>query len=272
MKRFTIFSLIVLCLTFLTSQLHAQIQEGRIGTGNFHSFDGNVYQEYGLDFNNDGEVEFTITDFGFDVVFEKSFISYSWSEIGSSIWTVGNMEIGNWDAVYNVPFNTAIGANSNWASEGDAMIIDMFTQTSWLPIGEDSYIGFRVLLNGNIHYGWAKVNVTGDATTGFHVEWLQCAYETTPNTPILAGNLNTSLIEETNTKIQVYPNPTIDKIYLSNLHTEFQNYQIFNNTGRLITKGQLNENFISLADLHIGVYILRLQNENKTSSIRIIKK
>jgi hypothetical protein len=51
------------------------------------------------------------------------------------------------------------------------------------------YIGVRVLLNGEWHYGWAYLESTVNQAPGYLgfvvTEW---AYESTPNTPIVVGN------------------------------------------------------------------------------------
>lgn len=49
------------------------------------------------------------------------------------------------------------------------------------------YLGFKFLINGETHYGWARVSVTNEVRdvvlTGY-------AYETTPNTTIVEGHLS----------------------------------------------------------------------------------
>jgi hypothetical protein len=49
------------------------------------------------------------------------------------------------------------------------------------------YLGFKFLINGQVHYGWARVSVTNEirnvVLTGY-------AYETTPNTNIIEGHIS----------------------------------------------------------------------------------
>jgi hypothetical protein len=49
------------------------------------------------------------------------------------------------------------------------------------------YLGFKFLVNGQVHYGWARMTVTNSlrnvVLTGY-------AYETTPNTTIIEGHLS----------------------------------------------------------------------------------
>ena len=49
------------------------------------------------------------------------------------------------------------------------------------------YLGFKFLINGAFHYGWARVSVTNELRT---VVLTGYAYETTPNTTIIEGHLS----------------------------------------------------------------------------------
>lgn len=52
----------------------------------------------------------------------------------------------------------------------------------WLKVGT-AYLGLKFKIEGEVHYGWARVNTTDHASnylTGY-------AYETIPNKPIITG-------------------------------------------------------------------------------------
>ena len=51
------------------------------------------------------------------------------------------------------------------------------------------YLGFKFLINGQVHYGWARVSVTNSIRT---VVLTGYAYETTPNTNIIEGHISGS--------------------------------------------------------------------------------
>jgi hypothetical protein len=48
------------------------------------------------------------------------------------------------------------------------------------------YLGLKFLINGKIHYGWARLNVT--ITNEVNATLTGYAYETVPNKPIVTGN------------------------------------------------------------------------------------
>lgn len=51
------------------------------------------------------------------------------------------------------------------------------------------YLGFKFLINGQTHYGWARMSVA-DYIHGGQVVLTGYAYETTPNTPIIEGHIS----------------------------------------------------------------------------------
>jgi hypothetical protein len=70
-------------------------------------------------------------------------------------------------------------------------------------------------------------------------------------------------------KIKVYPNPTSDKIEISNVMNP--EVEIFNNIGELVLKA--NSNSIDLSHLNEGIYTIKIQNEHSiiTKKISVIK-
>lgn len=187
--------LLVIAL-FVTLWASAAIVQGTIGNGIYVDWNGSSSTQYGLDFNNDGNLEFRIysTSDAYDDELTNCVVTFNYSS-GNNIWTGST-----WDAMQSLTYNTSIGSNGNWASEGDAFLVDGYDGTPYIPLNQDCYIGFLIKINGNTHYGWAKVRMTGTTAT-----WLQCAYESTPNTAINAGA--TGGVTPTTYTITVSANP-----------------------------------------------------------------
>jgi len=77
----------------------------------------------------------------------------------------------------------------------------------------------------------------------------------------------------TNTNINIYPNPTSDKIIFPNdLITS--EYSIYSITGKLIKNGRLHTNEIKISELNSGLYILKIRNykSNTVTVFKIIKE
>lgn len=70
-------------------------------------------------------------------------------------------------------------------------------------------------------------------------------------------------------EISVYPNPTISEIYFkTDLNIIEENIVVTNLTGKTLVSEKLNANkSLNLQNLPAGIYIVTLQNQNKTFKI-----
>lgn len=127
----------------------------------------------GLDFNNDGTCEFSWT-------YNNTYITYD-NSTQTNIWG----DDVEWDAPKSLTEGTSIGFSANWSGYGDCSIVG-FGETSAIPVGQNVYLGFRIEYADGIHYGWARVSVSG-SNYEYTANWQAIYYETTPNTPINAG-------------------------------------------------------------------------------------
>jgi hypothetical protein len=77
---------------------------------------------------------------------------------------------------------------------------------------------------------------------------------------------------QNNNKIQAYPNPIDDFVYvsLSNQAAQYQ-YRIFDLSGRLMQQGFLDNNKINCSSLRSGVYVLTIFSQIESYSIKIVK-
>ncbi|UKN02100.1 T9SS type A sorting domain-containing protein [Paracrocinitomix mangrovi] len=78
--------------------------------------------------------------------------------------------------------------------------------------------------------------------------------------------------EELEEEISVFPNPFNDKLKLSQSFNE-ASYKIFNSSAQLVKSGVIENNEINnLSDLEKGAYIMHIQEEDKTYTLRVIKE
>lgn len=102
-----------------------------------------------------------------------------------------------------LPAGAEIGPKGNFSVRSPFMAAEVFAKDAgsqysdlgpWANKGKgvsNRYLGLKFIVNGEVHYGWARLNVTlghrrqfGDVSgtlTGY-------AYETVPNKPIIAGD------------------------------------------------------------------------------------
>jgi hypothetical protein len=146
-----------------------------------------------LDLNNDG-----IPDFQFSNPFMRSYYRYRfygtlkilpqaqsnaiWGTGGSASALASGVTIGSGGkfqpghqfmaaASYRLQYGAYYG---NYASAGP------WKQTS------RSYLGFKFIINGEVHYGWARVNAVA-TNGGMYAAVSEYAYETEPNKSIRTG-------------------------------------------------------------------------------------
>lgn len=69
--------------------------------------------------------------------------------------------------------------------------------------------------------------------------------------------------------LQLYPNPSIDVIKITNSVVE--NYSILSSNGAIVCSGKVINNEISVSHLDAGIYFLNLTVKGESQTIRIIK-
>jgi hypothetical protein len=147
-----------------------------------------------IDLNNDGVADFTLTNR--TVPYSSSTYLQTLGVRGGSGAAVIGRQQGNALSAWDAPLSWSIGPNSpkgfvNVAHQS-AQMAAAGGRCCFMPIGpwksaSNKYLGMQFTINGQVHYGWARLTVStvGDVVkttlTGY-------AYESTPNTAILAGD------------------------------------------------------------------------------------
>ena len=238
MKRLVLLSLAL--LTF--SIANAQIANGRIGTGNITIAGTEWTDVYGIDFNNDGILEFRLSDFsGIEGNQVNAYISYNWTEGGNNV--VSDPEV--WDYAAVLAAGQVVDANSTFGGYGDATFQDLTTAP------ERIFVGFRILLVDGVHYGWAEAVVSTSASD-IVLNWVTCAYNTTPNAPVTIGN--TAAI----THVEA---PTIHAYALGNnllrVVTDGSEVMLYDISGRQLNTISCN-NEVTITMQQSGLYLVRV--------------
>jgi hypothetical protein len=122
-----------------------------------------------LDLNNDGTDDF--------LFFANSFTFASGSVQRVFVYPLGNNAVnaslsGTYAYPYVLPSGNAIDGNQEWLNIGYVQTMAWQTFTSsfsgeygnWINI-TDGYIGLRLDLNGQTHYGWARLDVSPGLAT-----------------------------------------------------------------------------------------------------------
>jgi hypothetical protein len=147
-----------------------------------------------IDLNNDGVADFTLTNR--TVAYSSSTYLQNLGVRGGSGAAVIGRQNGNSLSAWDAPLSWSIGPNSpkGFVNVGhhSARMAAAGGRCCFTPIGPwksatNKYLGLQFTVKGQVHYGWARLTVStvGDVVkttlTGY-------AYESTPNTAILAGD------------------------------------------------------------------------------------
>src|ERR1700722_5831324 len=105
---------------------------------------------------------------------------------------IPGMEAGMLGRVFYSGSNTAEKWEGPWANGGKGT--------------KNRYLGLKFKINGQFHYGWARLSVTTTAHKGFSTTITGYAYETVPNKGIVAGQTSgTDDISEMNSTTPTVP-------------------------------------------------------------------
>ncbi len=154
---------------------------------------GGEPRTYNMDMNGDGITEFTFSSANFSLG--------GFSIIGSgqnAVIAIGAVppDLGG----YVVPLQAGVEVRAAWPGPGE-WVAPVNTGGTTVGLGftacstigclglftglESGYAGLQFQLDGQTHYGWARV---GAPLAGFNGGWIyEYAYQTQPDTPILTG-------------------------------------------------------------------------------------
>ena len=170
-------------------------------------------QEYGLDLNNDGIVDFTIKAFGkyFPPVTYINSLVVKHPPAGNEVaahLAFGLYSGGGFRFAYALGSGLPISPQARHFSAGRATMTwvcecdagghyrgSWLTHSSHQPLS-NRYLGFKFKINGEVHYGWARLNATygGALLTGY-------AYETVPDQGLNAGQEQETQAQEAEKKV-----------------------------------------------------------------------
>jgi hypothetical protein len=138
--------------------------------------------EFNLDLNHDGKTDFTIVNKHEcdPPVFP------CWDGLRVTPGAAGYSQSGTSGYVYALLLGQEIGQPFK-SEQLLEFISNSYGDTGkWLQV-KNHYLGFRFLIAGKVHYGWARLNVTATNNFKLNATVNGYAYETIPNKPIIAG-------------------------------------------------------------------------------------
>lgn len=213
---------------------------------------------------------------GADIIF-NGVVEFTLGHLSNNVlgaWPLGNSILGSFGGPNSLAYPFAlyggsiINSSGTWQNAGfQEMNYNVGSSCyygNWCTI-EDAYLGLRFDMNGDTHYGWARVEII-DPVAG---EWLlkDYAYEDVKDTPIVSGAGSLSLEDNLFSNIKIVSLNKSIGVYNLNKSTD---YTLFNISGQTLIKGEidLESHIIEAKILAAGVYIIELEDRNTKAVIR----
>lgn len=144
-----------------------------------------------LDLNNDGKPDFTF-GMSYTSLYNSSTVRFKFF-LKVVPHQKGNEAVQGQEAptAAAVAAGEIIGPQQKFASGGLYMAIKQFggrgsrSSGTWRKV-EVAYLGLKIVINGQVHYGWARIKFPYPGSYGYPSIY-GYAYESTPNQPIVAG-------------------------------------------------------------------------------------
>jgi len=159
---------------------------------------------YNLDLNHDRITDFTVGNF-FTTTCPDSCFQLLYLKPAA-----GNSQVGSVKSFAHfaaaMKKGSVVGPKAHFLS-GSAVMLEAFsTQPSagpWKNV-RNRYLGFKFQIKGKIHYGWARLNVTGSGLGTIVATMTGYAYETIANKAIVAGRTAAGRTEDTEDSVDQF--------------------------------------------------------------------
>ena len=201
------------------------------------------------------------------------------------------------DFIFSTP--TQIGTDTNWTQVSAGANTSYAIKTdgtlwAWgqndlgqLGDGTTDNRGYPTQIGTDTN--WASVHAgyqhcTALKTDGSLWSWGDNAYAqlgignyTSTNIPVQITVAGCALGNEAfnKTPINLYPNPTNNLVTIDNSEAQYQSVAVYNYLGQEVTQQKLsftNNQTIDLSSFSNGVYLFKLQSENSSETINVIKR
>ena len=228
---------------------------------------------YLLNVNSEGSVSDVIDDFEIRIVSSSDLRITPLNNVNNEV--LGNPYSSS-SSFYVFPYALSNGApisssppTGSWFNNSFSVGVQDLNYSScargnWCSV-TDKYLGLRFDIGGNIHYGWARLDV---GTSGSAWVIKDYAYEQTQDVAINAGDGQPLGIGDNElSKIKII---ALNKsIALYNLPQQ-TNYRLFSITGQSVLYGNISNNtyVIEANTIATGVYILELKDKDSNAVIR----
>ena len=225
-----------------------------------------------LDLNGDGTTDYEISNDGAFSGVTPGTTARVYTSNSSSI--LGLNAGGN----YNYPFALSEGApiddaQTTWITNTNYQTLNWmgcaYTNSQWCDGQVDKYLGLRITIGADKHYGWVRMDIPSDASS---ITIKDYAINTVANEGILAGETATAGIANNNFKGFNY---FVDKNNQLNLsaNISMEKVSLHNTLGQQVVSQKLSNTneTVELSGLQSGVYIATVSIDGASKTFKIVK-
>ena len=223
----------------------------------------NPTAQFNLDLDKDGAADFNIR--------HNNFSGYIQAEFYTNFGQVGEIMTNGTGAPIALSANDDINSSQpDWVcTAGQSSNSALFMSTNGANfVGEgDKFVGLRIKLNGQWHYGWVCIDIPADTS---QIIIKGYAYELSANTSIDAGQKVTGINDaagEDRNLVSVYPDPFIvsTTIQIPKVmeRVTFSLYNLYGQKIRSIKCIAENKIILDRGNLSPGIYFYKLEAEEK---------
>ena len=222
------------------------------------------FHYYYMDINQDSIIDFKFAHFAPSLSWLNAeiYCQYENSQ-DEAILTSGSVPIAS---NYNSPIGASSGTWTNTVSGSSNSAL-------FVPNGiTDKYLGLRIQLSGQWHYGWAKVDVPSDASS-YTIK--SFAFNSVANQSINAGDTGISTLVSSLTKendFNVFVSGT--KLYVDFSNNDYLggNVSIYNIAGQEVESLTISQTIfnVDINDLSKGLYIVAVKNDIKVQTHKVL--
>ncbi|HMZ88246.1 MAG TPA: T9SS type A sorting domain-containing protein [Chitinophagales bacterium] len=229
-------------------------------------------ETYALDLDNNGYSDFLMA------AVSNSAGNWTWAYMIGNLSAYGygggsNMVIGYTGPIlsYGSALNDGdlIGPDASFVSNTYNMLwlASIYSGVTYGPFAntEDKYIGVQFDIDGSLHYGWARLDVSVGPVS-FTIK--DYAYDDAEGTDISAGEKDVAINNLTEAQVAAYSYGNTINVVIKDSEAGVDNVNVFDIDGKLVYSARLTGSnmAISLDNAATGLYTLQLTGANTSFS------
>ena len=213
---------------------------------------------------NPGEAQFYVQNYWYADYPASSYLAVFGEGAGVVVSPSAEFSAG---LVQPLAEGTQIGASSSWSNDMFPVLHDGDLHTAW--VGQTKYAGLKVKFGANTYYAWVKLSVNANQTFTVY----EYAVETSPNTPIAAGDKvgSASIVSVVAADWNVYPNPANTSLTIQ-APEGAERVSMFDMSGREVVRLESVSpvQTIDISSLTSGSYIMAITTPEGVSVKKVV--